>query len=135
MPACAGRGSYDMKKYNYNNPNLKNKRRALRKNQTDSERVIWQHLRSKQIQGSKFFRQYSIGPYVLDFFCPKMQLAIEIDGGQHAEDIHRIHDEKRTKFLRQNGIIVIRFWNNEVLNNTEGVLEKILEKTSQCNFS
>jgi len=64
-----------------------------------------------------------------------MRLAVEIDGGQHVEDARRIHDERRTEFLKQNGITVIRFWNNEVLNNVDGVLEKILEEISQCHRS
>ncbi len=118
----------------YNNPNLKSQRRVLRKNQTDAEKIIWKHLRNKQLKNLKFLRQYSIGSYVLDFFCPEIRLAIEIDGGQHIEEAHRIRDERRTEFLKQNGITVIRFWNNEVFNNTNGVLEKISEKTAMCFF-
>lgn len=75
----------------------------------------------------KFYRQYSVGSYILDFFCPIKQLAIELDGGHHAESIHKEHDEMRTAFLTQQHIQVLRFWNNGVLTNLEGVWTKIKE--------
>lgn len=113
--------------YQYNNANLKTVRRTLRKNQTDAERKLWQHLRNKQIDDLKFFRQYSVGRYILDFYCPKIRLAIELDGGQHDEPENQIQDNIRTASLNQQGIKVIRFWNNDVMGNMEGVIEKILE--------
>jgi ATP-dependent helicase HrpA len=106
----------------YNNSNLKERRRNLRKSQTDAERKLWQILRNKQINGLKFFRQYSVGNYILDFYCPKMRLAIEVDGGQHAENKH---DDMRTAYLQKQNILVLKFWNNEILNNLEGVYVKI----------
>lgn len=111
----------------YNNPSAKEKRCQLRKNQTDAERKVWSILRNKQMNGLKFFRQYSVGPYILDFYNSTQKLAIEIDGGQHAEEINKQYDARRAKYLTQKNICVIRFWNNEVLQNIEGVWQKINE--------
>ena len=110
----------------YNNTTTKAKRRKLRKNATDAERKVWSILRRNQM-GARFVRQYSVGPYVLDFFCPAHRLAIEIDGGQHNEKIHKQHDQTRTAYLFKHRIQVLRFWNNEVLQNTEGVWQQIKE--------
>jgi very-short-patch-repair endonuclease len=106
----------------YNDKNLKERRISLRKSQTDAERKLWQILRNKQINGLKFFRQYSIGNYILDFYCPAIRLAIEVDGSQH---IDSEYDEKRTSYLRLENVFVLRLWNNDVLNNLEGVYLKI----------
>ena len=107
---------------------LKQRRQELRRNQTDAEKTFWSHVRSKQFHGLKFFRQYSIGPYILDFYCPKLKLAIELDGGQHALDNNQEYDAARAEYLKIQGIEVIRFWNNDVLQNISGVLAKIAEK-------
>lgn len=109
----------------YNDPLLNLNRKRLRADQTDAEKKLWDNLRNKQFQGLKFFRQYSVGKYVLDFYCPKFRLAIEIDGGQHNDPQMRKLDEERTNNLQQNDIRVVRFWNNEVLNNLEGVLDQL----------
>jgi adenine-specific DNA-methyltransferase len=109
----------------YNHGNLKDRRRELRKSQTDCENIVWGLLRNKQCKGLKFFRQYSIGPYILDFYCPKLKLSIELDGGQHFEN--KEYDQIRTEYLRQYNITELRFWNNEILENLEGVYQKILE--------
>ncbi|MFA5133917.1 MAG: DUF559 domain-containing protein [Patescibacteria group bacterium] len=109
----------------YNDVNFKERRRCLRKSQTDAERKIWQMVRNKQICNLKFFRQYGVDKFILDFYCPEKRLAIEIDGGQHTEAVS--YDSERTKKINNLGIKVIRFWNNEVLQNIEGVYEKILE--------
>ena len=74
-----------MNKYLYNDPSTELDRRRLRKNATDAERKLWSILRSKRMAGLKFFRQYSVGSYILDFYCPERRLAIEVDGGQHAD--------------------------------------------------
>ncbi len=110
-----------------NNPSIKARRRELRKNQTDAERKMWSILRREQM-GVRFFRQYSVSMYVLDFYCPSKRLAIEIDGGQHAEAKHRTHDARRTEYLQAHDIFVLRFWNNEVLQNLEGVWQRIKEE-------
>ena len=76
----------------------------------------------------KFFRQYSFGPYILDFYCPEKTLAVELDGGQHNLPEGREYDAERTAYLNAHGVVVVRFWNNEVLCEMEGVLEKLAEK-------
>jgi very-short-patch-repair endonuclease len=107
--------------YTYNNPNQKSTRKTLRKNEKDAENLLWQKLRNKQVNGLKFLRQYGVGSYILDFYCSKLRLAIELDGGQHAEDQKFLYDKQRTKYLQQKNIKVIRFWNNEVMYNLNGV--------------
>ncbi|HAF48068.1 MAG TPA: hypothetical protein DCL08_02370 [Anaerolineaceae bacterium] len=100
--------------------------RNLRKNQTDAEQILWSKLRSRELSGFKFRRQHPIDNYILDFYCNEAQLAIEIDGGQHAEKENIKMDDQRTALLNQKGIRVIRYWNNDVLENTDEVLEDIL---------
>ena len=96
--------------------------RRLRRNQTDAERVLWFRLRDRRLNGLKFKRQVPIAGYVADFCCDEARLIIEVDGGQHA-----VQDEsKRTAALEALGYFVLRFWNNDVLQNTDGVLEEIL---------
>ena len=97
----------------------------IRKNQTDVERLLWKQIRNKNFFGLKFFRQYSVGAYIVDFYCPKLKLAIELDGGQHAEEGNKEYDKIRTDYLKSMGIKVMRFWNNDVIHNIEGVLEEI----------
>ena len=96
--------------------------RFLRKNMTDAEIKLWQKLKRSQL-GVGFRRQYSIPPYIVDFYCPAQKLIIEVDGGQHNDNQA---DHKRSEFLEAKGNKILRFWNNEVLDNIEGVLEKIL---------
>ena len=100
-------------------------KKALRKNQTDAETLLWRRLRNRQLGGFKFRRQHSFPPYIVDFVCIDKRLVIELDGGQHASTAEA--DERRTKFLEQKGFRVVRFWNNDALGNTESVLERILE--------
>lgn len=95
--------------------------KALRKRSTDVERLLWRHLRAKQLKGLKFRRQQPIGRYVVDFVCFEKQVIIEVDGGQHTAEVDRGRDE----WLKGQGFRVLRFWNNEVLTNTQGVLEVI----------
>ena len=97
--------------------------RRLRKSMTDAERALWRVLRDKQLEGRKFRRQYPIAGYVADFACIEAGLVIELDGGQHAEQA--AYDARRTEDLRMAGYRVIRFWNNEVLGNMDGVLEAL----------
>ncbi|MBI5077732.1 endonuclease domain-containing protein [Candidatus Falkowbacteria bacterium] len=113
--------------YLCNDESTKNRRRELRKKQTESECKIWNILRDKQMRGLRFFRQYSIGQYILDFYCPCRRIAIEIDGEHHAESAQKTNDERRTLFLSRQNIQVIRFWNNDVLKNMEGVWRTIYE--------
>jgi very-short-patch-repair endonuclease len=97
--------------------------RGLRKSMTDAEHALWRVLRGKQLEGRKFRRQYPISGYVADFVCIEARLVIELDGGQHAEQV--AYDARRTEDLRIAGYRVIRFWNNEVLENMDGVLEAL----------
>ncbi|MBI5212229.1 MAG: endonuclease domain-containing protein [Nitrospirae bacterium] len=98
--------------------------KTLRKSQTDAEKLLWKHLRAKQMEGLKFRRQQPIGNYVIDFICLEKSLVIEVDGGQHADNKK---DEERDAWLKLEGFKVLRFWNNEVLTNMKGVLEVIRE--------
>jgi very-short-patch-repair endonuclease len=95
---------------------------ALRCDMTDAERKLWRALRSRQLATAKFRRQVPIGPYVADFMCYAARLVIEVDGGQHADSVR---DRIRDRWFRENGFRVLRFWNNEVLRNVEGVLTVI----------
>ena len=97
--------------------------RNLRHNSTDAERLLWRHLRAKRINGVKFRRQEPLGKYIVDFMSYEKNIVIEIDGGQHATD--QLRDHRRDEWLRAEGFKVIRFWNNDVLKNFEGVLEEI----------
>jgi very-short-patch-repair endonuclease len=96
--------------------------KRLRRNQTDAERVLWFRLRDRRLAGCKFKRQVPIDRYVVDFFCAEAKLIVEIDGGQH--DQQRERDSDRTATLEAMGYLVLRFWNNEVMQNTAGVLER-----------
>lgn len=120
-----------MSKYPYNDPSTKLNRRLLRKNATEAERRLWNVLRSRQMSGLRFIRQYGVGPYILDFFCPEQRLAIEVDGGQHADAYGQEHDADRDKYLKELDIRVIRFWNSDVLQNLEGVGQKIREEVDR----
>ncbi len=105
--------------------------RELRQNQTDAEKALWAKLRTKQISGVKFRRQQPIGPYIADFVSFEKKLIIEVDGGQHNENENHESDETRSKWLKSQGFQIIRFWNNDVLKNMEGVLESINEVVSE----
>ena len=104
-------------------PDLLTFAHALRTNQTDAETKLWWLLKDRRLRSMKFRRQHPIPPYVVDFYCHDAHLVIEVDGGQHSEA--RRYDEERTAFLGSLGIRVMRFWNNEVLQSTDAVLEAI----------
>jgi len=103
----------------------KERARDLRRESTDAEQTLWYSLRRKGLNGHKFHRQYVMGSYIVDFVCWEKKLVVEIDGGQHNQNIE--YDEKRTAYLNGRGFKVLRFWNNDVLDKTESVLENILE--------
>jgi very-short-patch-repair endonuclease len=100
------------------------RQRALRRNSTDAERELWQSLRGRQIDGAGFRRQHPFGDYILDFACLERKVVVELDGGQHAEATK--YDDWRTRQMEQAGFAVLRFWNHEVFENREGMLEVIL---------
>ncbi len=99
--------------------------RQLRRNQTDVEKLLWKHLRSRQLMGLKFRRQQPIGNYIVDFVCFENKLIIELDGSQHIDDKDK--DNERDGWLNSQGFTVIRYWNNDVMNNIDGVLEHLVE--------
>jgi very-short-patch-repair endonuclease len=107
--------------------------RGLRRRQTDAERRIWARLRDRRLLGVKFSRQVPIGSYIVDFCCRELKLIVELDGGQHA--VHVDYDAGRTAFLRALGYRVLRFWDNEALSNTNGVLQRIAEALSSAGPS
>lgn len=99
--------------------------RKFRQRQTDAESKLWAKLRNKQLEGVKFRRQQPIGPYIVDFVSFERKLVIEVDGGQHGGIRVREKDKARTALIMAKGYRVLRFWDNEVSNNIDGVLEKI----------
>ena len=101
--------------------------RKLRREQTDAEKALWLRLKNRQLEGVKFRRQQPVGPYIVDLMSFGGKLIIELDGGQHNEEEIKSRDEERVSWLEERGYRVLRFWNNDVLTNTEGVLEKIRE--------
>ena len=98
--------------------------RKLRRTSTDAENRLWYYLRGSRLDGAKFIRQFPIGPHIADFACRDARLAIELDGSQHNETV----DAPRTQVIEAFGYRIIRFWNNDVLSNTEGVIESILRE-------
>ena len=103
----------------------KSRARKLRENQTDVENKLWSELRGRQLSGVKFRRQHPIGPFIVDFCCVERGLVVELDGGQHVD--RSAADERRTRVLKRLGYRVLRFWDNEVLSNLDGVLERVSE--------
>ena len=99
--------------------------RSLRRAATRAEKKLWYVLQRGQMSGLSFRRQHPLGGYVMDFYCPAIRLAIEVDGGQHNGALGRARDERRSKWLQGKGVTVLRFWNNDVLGNIEGVWEEI----------
>ena len=99
--------------------------RRLRRDQTEAEQRLWSRLRHSQLKGFKFRRQYPIGPFFADFFCREAKLVIELDGSQHADQSD--HDEQRTKFLRDEGYVVLRFWNHQVISEIDEAMQLIAD--------
>lgn len=102
--------------------------KALRKTSTDVERLLWSRLRAGRFENMKFRRQHPIGSYIVDFVCLERKLVIELDGGQHAMPEEIMKDRRRDVWLEKEGYMVLRFWDNEVLTNTDEVLEVIRER-------
>jgi len=99
--------------------------RKLRREATDAERRLWSAVRDRRLNGYRFRRQYPIGPFIVDFACTKERLIVEADGGQHSDSKT---DDARTAWLESRGWRVVRFWNNEILQNPEGVIDAILRE-------
>jgi len=99
--------------------------RRLRRATTDAEKRLWHHLRKLDLDGSHFRRQIPIGPYIVDFGCMAARLLIEVDGSQHGDNRNKAHDGVRTVWLEKQGYRVLRFWNNDIAKNIDGVMEAI----------
>ena len=106
---------------------LKTLARQLRKNMTDAERLVWSKIRRKQICQHQFYRQKIIGNYIVDFYCPRARLVIEVDGGQHYSEEGVEFDKLRDEYLANLGLKVLRMSNVDVLQNIDGVLEHIYD--------
>ena len=104
------------------------KARKLRKNMTNQEKTLWYYLRKRFINNYRFRRQYPVGNYIVDFVCRKKNLIIELDGGQHNQNLIKDLDIVRTQYLESRGFKVIRFWNNDIDTNLEGVLNEIIRQ-------
>jgi very-short-patch-repair endonuclease len=101
------------------------RRRMLRRQSTEAERVLWRLLRMRQFRRLKFRRQHPLGPYIVDFYCASRRLAVELDGGQHFTAEGKAYDQWRTDYLASRGVQVLRFTNLDLLTNTEAVLEEL----------
>ena len=99
--------------------------RQLRGDPTPAERLLWRHLRRRGLDGARFRRQHPVGPFVVDFVCLERGLVVELDGGQHADPEELRRDAERTQVLAERGFRVLRFWNSQVLTETNAVLEVI----------
>ena len=114
--------------HNLNNQvHLKSKRKALRNNLTAAEAVLWRSLKNKQLEGRRFRRQFSIGNYILDFYCHSEKLGIELDGAHHFTDEGILRDKLRTEYLNKHGVRILRFENELVFTRHESVLSEIKE--------
>ena len=113
------------------NPKLKANARQLRQNSTDSEHVLWQRLRGKQLSGVQFYRQKPIGNYIVDFYAPKAKLVIEIDGSQHFEAQHAEKDKKREEYLGTLGLMILRLNSRQVLKESRAVVEFIFQTITE----
>jgi very-short-patch-repair endonuclease len=124
--------SFLMKPHIYNSKSHEPNRKELRNALTPAEAFLWTQLKKRQLSGKKFRRQYSVGPYTLDFFCPEARLAVELDGASHFTIIGQELDAKRDLYLKEKGILVLRFENRDVFENLEfvlGVIRKNFERT------
>ena len=108
---------------------LKQPSRELRKNMTEAEKLLWSKINMKQLNGCIFYRQKPIGGYIADFYCRKAKLVIEVDGSQHFSDESIKYDKVRDEYMRNAGLTILRFTNNEITNNIDGVVKVIKEKT------
>jgi len=109
------------------NPQLKSRARSLRSNLTDAEQRLWSCLRRKQILGVQFYRQKTIGNYIVDFYAPAAKLVVEVDGAQHLAAANAEYDTRRSKYLEQRGLKVLRFDDRQVLLQIESVTEAIFQ--------
>ena len=112
-------------------PQLLEFAKTMRTNATDAESLMWYLLRAKRFMALKFRRQHVIEPYIVDFYCHEIGLVVELDGSQHNTDDGKEYDAERTKFLEALGLKVVRYWNHDVLRNTDVVLEDLWGRCSE----
>ena|SRR3989338_2974260 len=105
-------------------------KRKMRSEMTPDENKLWLKLRGHQFQNLKFRRQHGVGPYILDFFCAEKRLAVEVDGDVHALDIQKERDRERENYLREMGVTIIRYTNNDIFGNIDGVMEDLFRKAT-----
>lgn len=117
----------------YNRQSEKEKRRALRRNMTKAEVLLWIQLKNRQMLGYRFLRQYSVDRFVLDFYCPKLRLAIEVDGESHFGEGAEAYDRERQNYIESLGIKFLRFLNTEIYHNLQGVLQAIHDKVDELS--
>ncbi len=115
----------------YNRTKEKWRRKDLRKKSTRAEKILWEYLRNRKLAGYKFKRQYSVDAFIIDFYCPKVKLGIEVDGEVHFTDEAKEYDENRSGFLSDFGIEIIRFRNDEIYNTIKVVLNTIENKLNE----
>lgn len=113
--------------YQFNNHNLKQHRQSLRNAMPQPEAILWSKLRASQLYGYKFRRQYGIGKYIVDFYCPKARLVVEIDGNSHYQNDVREKDKEREGFIKSFNISIVRFTNKDITENLTGVLKKLAD--------
>ena len=111
------------------NTNLRDFARRMRKHPTAAEQALWRVVRNRRLAGVKFRRQHPFGPYILDCYCPAARLVVEVDGDSHADDEAKRRDLERTEYLKRRGLLVLRFWNVELAEDEEAVIDRIL---SEC---
>ena len=110
-------------------------KRRLRSDMTGPETRLWSRLRARQLQGLKFRRQHGIGPYIVDFYCPEQSLVIEVDGDSHADADQMLKDQLRDRYFQSLGLRVIRYFNDDIVKNLDGVLEHLTERLSSGSTS
>jgi very-short-patch-repair endonuclease len=109
-------------------PLTRRRARELRAELTDAEKILWSRIKGRQLRGWQFRVQHPVAPYIVDFACVPLKLAIEVDGATHSSAEEREHDERRRRFLESRGWCVLRFWNDDVYRNLNGVLESIMAR-------
>src|SRR5262245_52801173 len=124
-PACSAGVVNKHKRGIYSVASKEERRKELRNSPTIAETVLWNHLKDRQLEGLKFRRQSSVGPYIVDFFCPEKRVVVELDGARHFGPAAGDYDDRRTRYLEERGIKVIRFENRRLYKDLEGVLEEI----------
>ncbi len=110
----------------YQNPRSVERARTLRKDDTEAERRLWEAIRNRRLDGFKFVRQLSVGPYIADFACRDCKLIVEVDGSTPGTEAEVSHDERRSAYLREQGYRILRFWNDDVFKGLPDVCEAIL---------